>query len=149
MRFGELTRAPLNLIRLEIRDSTVACDWIARLPDPWDISLPRQLQQRHASLQTLRDAIDVRDLLFHTLPNVKTAEFRVYRLCANQEREMVLAGSSERRDKFLRRVRSASMQAKLLGFRFSLENGVLHRLSGDEAPRSSGIASSGDPFPAT
>ena len=63
MRFGELSRAPLRLIRLQILDEVVECDWLARSPDPWDIDLSRSVRERHLSLQTLRDAIDVRALL--------------------------------------------------------------------------------------
>ena len=30
MRFGQLSRAPLRLLRLELLEKTVVCDWMAR-----------------------------------------------------------------------------------------------------------------------
>ena len=64
MRYGELTRAPLKLLRLEVLAESVECDWLARPQDPWDADLPAGVGLRHASLQTLRDAIDMRSLRF-------------------------------------------------------------------------------------
>ena len=41
MRFGELSRAPLQLLRVEFARTcaTVECDWIARPADTWDSNL--------------------------------------------------------------------------------------------------------------
>ena len=64
MRFGDLTRAPLRMVRLQLKERVAECDWIARLPDPWDEDLRPDIGQRHASLQALKDAVDVRFLLF-------------------------------------------------------------------------------------
>src|ERR1700724_383024 len=58
MRFGELSRAPLRLVRFQMLEKVVECDWLSRSPDPWDADLSRNIQQRHALLQTIRDAID-------------------------------------------------------------------------------------------
>lgn len=33
MRYGELTRAPLRLLRLNLLGEDVKCDWLARAPD--------------------------------------------------------------------------------------------------------------------
>jgi len=41
MRFGNLTRAPLRLLRLQMLDDVVECDWQARMTDPWDADLPK------------------------------------------------------------------------------------------------------------
>jgi hypothetical protein len=54
MRFGEISRAPLRLLRLNLLGEVVKCDWLARAPDPWDKDLSQSIGERHASLQTLR-----------------------------------------------------------------------------------------------
>ncbi|HKR84481.1 MAG TPA: hypothetical protein VJS37_09910, partial [Terriglobales bacterium] len=36
LRFGERSRLPLKLVRLELRDGYGECEWIARRNDPWD-----------------------------------------------------------------------------------------------------------------
>jgi hypothetical protein len=130
MRFGELTRAPLRLLRFQISEDLMECDWIAREPDPWDADLPCSVGRRHASLQALKDAIDVRNLLFYCVPAVDTALLRVYRPGANYD-ELIITGTSERSDRHARSVRSLAMRAQLLGFRFSLNDGVLNKLPPD------------------
>jgi hypothetical protein len=35
-RFGELSRAPLRLLRVQLSGETVECDWVARSADRWD-----------------------------------------------------------------------------------------------------------------
>jgi hypothetical protein len=129
MRFGELTRAPLRLLRLQMRAEEVECDWVARALDPWDASLSNRVQQRHASLQTLRDAIDVRALLFQMFPQIETAHFRVYRESEDDEREMIVIGCTQRNDNTSREVHSLVMRAKVLGFRFDMEEERLRKLS--------------------
>jgi hypothetical protein len=69
----------LRFVSLQILDTVAECEWLARSPDPWDADLSRSVQQRHASLQTLRDAIDVRALLFDLMPEMEMVYFRVYR----------------------------------------------------------------------
>jgi hypothetical protein len=132
MRFGEISRAPLRLLRLNILGEVVKCDWLARAPDPWDKDLSPGIRERHASLQTLRDAIDVRALLFNTMPHVATADFRVYRATPNHSREMVITGCVQRNDNTSRSVHSLAMRAKVLGFRFYLEGDTLRRISAEE-----------------
>jgi hypothetical protein len=78
MRYGDLTRAPLRMIRFQLKESVAECDWIARVPDPWDAGLRPEIGQRHASLQALKDAVDVRSLLFEMLPDVDAAHFCIY-----------------------------------------------------------------------
>lgn len=125
MRFGELTRAPLKLLRFQVLGETAECDWLARSPDPWDTDLPQNIRERHSSLQTLRDAIDVRALLFDSLPHVDTAALRVYRDSPRFIRELVLKGYVQRNDNSSRGVHSLAMRAKILGFRFNLEGHIL------------------------
>lgn len=132
MRFGELSRAPLRLLRLNILGEIVKCDWLARSPDPWDSDLSKRIQERHSSLQTLRDAIDVRALLFDTLPHVETADFRVYRESASYTREMIITGCAQRNDNSSRCVHSLVMRAKVLGFRFHLQEDTLRRIPIEE-----------------
>lgn len=83
--------------------------------------------RRHASLQALKDAIDVRNLLFYCVPAVDAGVLRVYRSGANYD-ELIITGTSERSDRHARSVRSLAMRAQLLGFRFSLNDGVLNKL---------------------
>ena len=132
LRFGELSRAPLRLIRLQINDTQAECDWIARSQDPWDADLAREIGQRHASLQALKDAIDIRSLLFTAVPQVKDARLRVYRETESRSRELIIAGYLRRHDGTFRRVHSLAMRAKLTGLRFRLENGLLNRLPFEE-----------------
>lgn len=122
MRFGEISRAPLQLLRLELRDKTLACDWIARPPDIWDADLRPSVRDRNASLQALADAIAVRDLAFNTLRDVHLAVLRAFRPSAAREPpELIIAGSIHRDDPEVHEKASLVMQAKLSGFHFCLE----------------------------
>ncbi|HWC17064.1 MAG TPA: hypothetical protein VG498_08610 [Terriglobales bacterium] len=128
MRFGELSRAPLSLLRLEVRSDHAECEWIARDPDPWDMELAPRITQRRQTLQALRDAIGVRELLFSMLPQVSTASFRVYRRSQVDACDLVVTGSVAREDEVSMRIASVAMRANLYGLRFSLDNGVLQPL---------------------
>jgi hypothetical protein len=143
MRFGELTRAPLKLLRLEILTDSVECDWLARAQDPWDAELPRDVGQRHSSLQTLRDAIDVRALLFRTFPAAETAHFQIYRDVPGTMREVIVTGCTQRNDNLSRGVHSLAMRARNLGFRFRMEDNILCRMS-DEEKTASAMGFAGD-----
>ena len=81
--------------------------------------------QRHASLQALKDAVDVRFLLFEMLPDVDAAYLRIYRETSARARELIIAGHVHRNAASFRSVHSIAMRAKLLGFRFSLESDIL------------------------
>ena len=129
LRFGDLTRAPIRLMRLQVIDDVVECDWMARSLDPWDIDRARNVQQRPASLQALRDAIDVRALLFDTMTQAETAHFRVYRESLDHTREMIIVGCAQRNDHSSRGVHSLVMRAKVLGFRFDLDGATFRNLS--------------------
>ncbi len=132
LRFGELTRAPLRLLRFEINDNRAECDWVARHQDPWDAGLSPDIGRRHASLQALKDAIDIRSLLFAELPYIDTARLRTYRESLRHPREVIITGNVRRQDSTYRSVHSLAMRAKLIGLRFSMEDGTLCRLSRDE-----------------
>ena len=138
LRYGELTRAPLKLLRLEVLAESMECDWLARPQDAWDADLPAGVGLRHASLQTLRDAIDVRSLVFGSFSGLDSAHFRIYRDSPDEKREMIVTGHVQRNDNSSRRLHSLSMRARVLGFRFHLEDDILFEL-----PKG------GNPFPAT
>ena len=125
MRFGELSRAPLQLLRLQLEGETAEYDWIARPPDPWDAALPGRERDRNASLQALLDAMALREMLFCVLPGVRSAEFRAFRQSAREPPRVVIAGTVTREAPAVLRVPSPAMRAKLYGFHFCLDDGVL------------------------
>lgn len=128
LRYGKLSRAPLQLLRFQVIAENVECDWIARSPDPWDVGLPRQIQNWHTSLQALSDAIEIRSLLFESLPQANTAHLRVFRKSGDCEPEMIITGCTHRVDHSSRNLHSLIMRAKILGFRFNLEGDWLQRI---------------------
>jgi hypothetical protein len=128
LRFGGLSRAPIRLLRLQIVDEVVECDWLARSLDPWDADLSRNVQERHASMQSLRDAIDVRAMLFDLMPQIEMAYLRGYRAAKDHEQELIIEGCAQRIDHAARNVHSLVMRAKTLGFRFDIEGSTLHRI---------------------
>ena len=132
IQFGDLSRAPLGLLRMEWNGQTAECECIARQPDRWDADLPRPLGERHASIQALRDAIAVRGLLFRVFPALLSAEIRVYRQAAGDRLELIVAGHVSRDQRAPAAVRSLAMRAKLLGFHFWLDEGVLEDLQPQE-----------------
>jgi hypothetical protein len=132
LRFGHLSRAPLKLLRLELRGDAAECEWVARPADIWDADLPLPTGDRHASEQALQDAIALRGLLFGALPGVKTAEFRVYRESAGTGRELIIEGTVAREQSAAPSIRSLAMRAKLCGLRFWLEDGILEALRSEE-----------------
>ncbi len=125
LRFGELSRAPLEMLRLEICGERVECDWLLRKPDKWDAHIMPITAQRQSTMQALRDALAIRALLFSSLPQVKIAQMRGFRHTRLGPPELILTGCSERSDRTRRVLLSLAMRAHLAGFRFTLENGVL------------------------
>lgn len=122
MRFGELSRAPLRLLRVELRGQEAECDWMARPPDVWDAGLQQPIRDHNESLQALADAIAVRDLLFDALPHLDMAVLRAFRPSAAREPpELIIAGSVHRDDPEVYERASLVMRAKLSGFRFCLD----------------------------
>lgn len=132
LRFGALSRAPLRLIRFELNADQAECDWIARNADAWDADLRPEIGRRHTSLQALQDVVEVRQLLFAVLPDINEAYLRTYRESSVRGREMVISGHVHRNTPSFRTVRSIAIRAKLLGFRFSLENEILSGRLGEE-----------------
>jgi hypothetical protein len=132
MRFGELSRAPLRLLRLEWRGDVAECDWLARPPDEWDRDVPRQVSDAHVSEQALRDAIAMRELLFHALPGVDAASLRVFRQLSGGTRDLIITGAATRGEEVPRNVSSTAMRAKLLGFQFWLQDGFLEAMPSEE-----------------
>lgn len=133
MRFGELSRAPLRLLRLELSGQNVACDWIARPADVWDASFRRHRREQNASEQALRDAIGVRDLVFDSLPRIETALLRAFRASgAREPPELIITGVATREAPPIFRISSLVLRAKLYGFQFEMEDGILQAIKGKD-----------------
>jgi len=127
LRFGALSRAPLKLLRLELRGDLAECEWMARDPDPWDADLGVVVGRRNQTMQALRDAMAIRELMFDMLSNIHTAKLRVYRQ-AGTSAELIITGTVSREDQPPLRVTSVVMRAKLCGLHFSLDDGVLEAI---------------------
>lgn len=127
-RFGKLSRSPLSLLRLEVQGDEASCDLLARGPDPWDAGLPGNIAETHVSVQALHDAIEVRELLFRTLPEIATAELRVFRQRECSDLELVIKGKVARDQQAIRFFHSVAMRAKFFGLQFWLEDGILGTL---------------------
>lgn len=128
LRFGELSRAPLRLMRFQLNDGSAECDLIARPADKWDADLPHGIRERHWTLQALEDAMAIRKLLFSTLPDLNSAEVRVYRQSTAESVELIITGTITREESGVRVV-SPVMRAKLCGFRFCLDDEILMPLA--------------------
>ena len=128
MRFGELSRAPLHLLRLEVTEFNVKCDWYMRPADEWDDALPAAVRENNQSIQAVLDAMRVRELLFATFKEIPAAELCVFRPSDGETPELVMAGTVRREDEVPTRIGSIAMQAILLGFRFTFSDGTLMAL---------------------
>lgn len=125
MKYGELSRAPLRLLRLEVRGESVECDWLARPPDPQHSVFPRQQREQSASNQALRDAIGISGLLFETLQDAREAQFRAFRQSAREPPRLIITGKLRREAPPVLSVSSLVMRAKMHGFHFWLDDGIL------------------------
>ena len=139
MRYGQLSRAPLRLLRFEVRGEIAECEWMARPADPWDADLPPGARGRNASSQALEDSLALREMLFAAMPNVSSAVFRVYRAVETAgettegpEPELIIVGTVERDEVVAGNIRSLAMRAQLFGFRFWMDNGILGTLQPSE-----------------
>jgi hypothetical protein len=128
VRFGELSRAHLRMLRLELRGDTAEFDWIARPSDVWASALPGHIRDRDASLQAVRDAVALRELFFTSLSGIDTAEFRTFRQEARELPRLIIVGTVTREMPGVSRVTSPVMKAKLCGFHFQMDDGVLKSL---------------------
>jgi hypothetical protein len=128
MRVGALSRAPLQLLRFEVRAENAECEWVARAPDPWDVDLVAAIGERNAALQALLDTIALRQAIFSSIPEVRDAKFRVYRQTNCETRELIIAGLVSRDDDVPPRISSLVMRAKLYGLHFSIQDGMLEPL---------------------
>jgi hypothetical protein len=131
LRFGERSRAPLKLVRLELRADSAECEWLARANDPWDADFPLDIREENETLQALHDALAVREFLFSSLPEVHRATVKVYRATQWDSRQLIITGSVSRDDEPPPRVASLVMRAKLCGFRFNLLDGAFESLSSE------------------
>jgi hypothetical protein len=127
MRQGELSREPVKILRLEWRSDIVECDWLMRPSDPWDADLPSHAASENQTSQALRDALTLRNMIFKGFPAAIQAELRMYRFDAADQLELMMSGSISRNEQFYERVPSMAMRAKLCGFHFTLDHGVLNR----------------------
>jgi hypothetical protein len=134
LRHGEYSRMPLQLRRCEIALDAAECEWFMRPPDPWDIYLPPRVRQEHATIQAMLDALKMRELIFRAFPRVQSAELRTYREWEAKEPALMMAGSVQRETEVSHRIVSLVMQARLFGFRFSLEGGVLEKMPDPKCP---------------
>lgn len=143
MKYGELSRAPLNLLRIEVCDEQAECDWLARRPDVFDSSLSWKRGSQLESEQALRDAMAIGQLLFAVLPGVHDAELRAFRQSAREPPDLIITGMLRREAPSVLRVPSLAMRAKLHGFHFWLDDGVLVPLDGEHEQRTLRLLSNG------
>ena len=122
MQFGEQSRAPLKLVRLEVKEDVAECEWIARPADVWDKDLPARVRGEHEIDQALRDALGIREALFALVPQVRYARVKVYRHPGTSAAQVIITGDLSREDEPPPRLSSLVMRAKLCGLRFNLSD---------------------------
>ena len=125
LRFGERSRMPLQLLRLELREDSAECEWLARANDPWDADLSPEVREENETFQALHDALTVREFLFFAIPALNSATFKIYRTTDWDSRELIVTGSVSRDDKPPPQIASLVMRAKLYGLHFHLSDGAL------------------------
>ena len=124
LRSGELSREPLQLLRVQWKGDLLECDWLMRAVDPWDKFLPKELATENQTLQALRDALKLRAMIFRSFPAVTLAQLRMFRAAENYRLELVMTGSVTRWDEEFHRIPSVMMRAKMCGFRFTVEGAM-------------------------
>ena len=129
VRLGELSRAPLRLLRFQWDGAAAAVDWVIRAGDPMAAGLEPSQRAQLVTEQALRDALRLGELMMSELPGVEAAELRGFRLvAAPASAELMIAGRMTRDPPATERVRSLAMRAKLRGLHFLLSEGVLQPL---------------------
>lgn len=123
MRSGAYSRESLMLLRVEWKGDCVECDWLMRPVDPWDRDIPEHLARENQTLQALRDALNLREIVFKSFPAVVNADLRMFRANEDHRLELVMRGSTSRFNEVFYRVASVAMRAKLCGFHFTLAEG--------------------------
>jgi hypothetical protein len=132
-QYGDLSRAPLTLLRIELRGDYAECDWVARPADQWDAELAPSVGKRNSSAQALRDALRVREFIFCAFADLHIACVRVFRYTPGAPPELIIAGTIKRHDQVASSVRSLPMRAKLFGLRFSLDEGILGSMPAEDS----------------
>lgn len=125
MRSGELSRESLQVLRVEWKGDSVECDWLMRPADPFDRFVPLRLATENQTLQALRDALKLREIVLRSFPSAGYAHLRMFRADENHRLELVMTGSVSRSDAELHRIPSVMMRARMCGFRFSVAEGTL------------------------
>jgi len=120
-----MSREPLDVLRVEWKGDLVECDWLMRPVDPWDRFLPSHLATENQTLQALRDALKLREIILRSFPAVGMAHLRMFRSDENHHLELVMTGNVNRWDEEFHRVPSVMMRAKMCGFRFTVAEGML------------------------
>jgi hypothetical protein len=120
LRSGELSREPLQLLRVQWKGDVVECDWLMRPIDQWDKYVPPHLATENQTLQALRDALKLRQIIFRSFSAVSLAHLRMFRADESHRFELVLTGSVSRWDEEFHRVPSVMMRARMCGFRFTV-----------------------------
>jgi hypothetical protein len=80
----------------------------------------------------LQDAVALREMFFATIPGVQSAEFRTFRQEARESPRLIVIGTVTREMPAVPRVTSPVMRAKLCGFHFQMDDGVLEPLDVEE-----------------
>jgi len=113
---------------VEWKGDLVECDWMMRPVDPWDKRLPAHIAMENQTLQALRDALNLREIVFKSFPAVINANLRMFRPDRSHSLELVMSGCVSRSNEALHRVPSVAMRAKLCGFQFTMADGALKSL---------------------
>ena len=124
LRFRSLIAGTAHAVAVRVERRLVECDWLMRPADPWDKDLPAHLARENQTLQALRDALTLREVVFKSFPAVVNATLRMFRADSDHRLELVMTGNVNRSNEAFERVASVAMRARLCGFHFNLEEGA-------------------------